>query len=989
MKKQPTSIASMIKISIQQKCKACGHEKRGSLSAWLFPLKPRCTCRLRRSSQPAKQNSLGILRPDEAVRQVPASLQEKYEIIAHIGSGGMATVFKVKDKASGNLYALKLISSQLAEQELMTKRLSQEARAISSLSHKNICALVDFSKEGNESPPYLLLQYLQGEGLDLLLDRENSLEEKRALRIFIQIAEALVHAHSNGIVHRDLKPSNILIESSPEHDTVKVVDFGIAKLTGEDSLDKTKLTQTGELIGSPLYMSPEQCRGNQLDGRSDIYSFACLMYETLSGNPPFSGDTPIRIILKHVSQEAPPLKDTLLSNDLKELIKRCLQKEADLRYQTAESLLADLQRIYRGEKLTFKAPAAKWCRKSALALFVISAACLITAILITGSAIVQSEKLPPLSKQSLGDSSWDLEDIASQDFFNRGFYKPAKLGFLHCLSLCEHEYAKKSLTLDKLALLSHCMGELQEEKSFAQMIMQLRNENTDRVTLASESEKLLLKLKRFEPATNKGEADRLFGELISLLDSLMKPPEEEHNRIQSLISNGTRAMEMAIGEDSVPVARLRLRQAELLILQRDALLSTRMLPETGEIARVKNDQIIALLSKVTSSFNKGNLEKSDADLNRCYINLACLYNDSENSAEAKILAIQVISNLKDCNDETSWKLKTRARIERARSVELASDPAKAIVAYKDVLLSLNNLQDKYLAESFAQVASRRLLEAAIKSEKEKAAQDCFRDLIMDKKCQPLLRAVYDMKIAGIILKSDSSIKQNQFSEVSGSHKKKSLETLLDAEPYLRDALKIRQHLEQSPETEEVLESAQQLLQLDQSLAAGYKRGDLKAESESLAKQVVALLERASEANRSRRLAYAYLDLACALEENGKTKEAESALNKFEKQRDFTQGYLLAEDAARLKRKGNEPDLALAQAIFNRGASCYARGDLSNARKFSEEAAALVSSFNPEILDKRSKELASEILTTCACLQEQHSSKFREYKLLAQRYRYAD
>jgi serine/threonine-protein kinase len=177
--------------------------------------------------------------------------------------------------------------------------------------------------------------FVTGESLESVLNSEGVLTGERAINIFIQIAEALVHAHEKGIVHRDLKPSNVLL-TKHEHvdDFVKLVDFGIAKIADSFNADKTKLTQTGELIGTPLYMSPEQCHGDELDARSDLYSLGCVMYETISGSPPFDGENAVRVLLKQISDEPAPLPKMFgISADLKEVIMRCLEKDSNDRYQ--------------------------------------------------------------------------------------------------------------------------------------------------------------------------------------------------------------------------------------------------------------------------------------------------------------------------------------------------------------------------------------------------------------------------------------------------------------------------------------------------------------------------------------------------------------------------------------------------------------------------------------------------------------------------------
>ena len=284
--------------------------------------------------------------------QVGALIDERYEVLAHIGSGGMGEVYKVLDRETQKLFALKMISPQLAEKKILAKRLEHEAHAARTLVHGNIVSVYDVGAS-TDGAPYLIMDYVEGDGLDLVLRKEVCLSQKRALPIFMQIAEALVHAQQKSIVHRDLKPSNILMAKTPEgNDMVKIVDFGIAKVSDQDGADKTKLTQTGELLGTPLYMSPEQCTGDEIDARSDIYSFGCIMHEVLSGKSPFAAENSVKVILKHLNEDAPPLPNNVgITADMKEVIARCLEKHRDNRYKTPVDLHIDLERISDGRPI--------------------------------------------------------------------------------------------------------------------------------------------------------------------------------------------------------------------------------------------------------------------------------------------------------------------------------------------------------------------------------------------------------------------------------------------------------------------------------------------------------------------------------------------------------------------------------------------------------------------------------------------------------------
>ncbi len=301
-----------------------------------------------------QDNDTELSDDEKAAHVLPVGtiIDGKYRVVDHIGSGGMGEVYKVESTEVTGFYALKVLAPQLASQKLMARRLENEAKAARTLAHGNIVSVYDVG-EDSHGAPYLVMDFIEGEGLDQILKREQHFTQERAIHLFIQIAEALVHARQKSILHRDLKPSNILLtktESGTE--LIKIVDFGIAKIDDKHSVDKTQLTQTGELLGTPLYMSPEQCRGEELDGRSDIYSFGCIMYEMLVGKPAFEAENQVLVILKHQSDIRPVLPASLgISRTMRDLIARCLEKDPENRYPDAVSLQIDLERILNGKPL--------------------------------------------------------------------------------------------------------------------------------------------------------------------------------------------------------------------------------------------------------------------------------------------------------------------------------------------------------------------------------------------------------------------------------------------------------------------------------------------------------------------------------------------------------------------------------------------------------------------------------------------------------------
>ncbi|MBS1953171.1 MAG: tetratricopeptide repeat protein [Cyanobacteria bacterium SZAS-4] len=268
---------------------------------------------------------------------------DKYEVLETIGGGGMGMIYKAKHILMKRIVAIKMMHPQYVSSASNLKRFQQEAQAASALSHPNILAVFDFGLTP-AGAPFLVMDFLEGTNLAEVLDEVGLLPASRATNIFAQACAGLAHAHSKGVIHRDLKPGNImLVEFDQRKDFVKIVDFGIAKvLPSGDESEAAHLTQTGEVFGSPLYMSPEQCRGRNLDIRSDIYSLGCVMYRTLTGSSPFFGQDPMECMYKQVN-EAPNKffetnPDTKAPEALEAIVFKCLAKEPADRYQTMSEL---------------------------------------------------------------------------------------------------------------------------------------------------------------------------------------------------------------------------------------------------------------------------------------------------------------------------------------------------------------------------------------------------------------------------------------------------------------------------------------------------------------------------------------------------------------------------------------------------------------------------------------------------------------------------
>ncbi|HEY9773339.1 MAG TPA: serine/threonine-protein kinase [Planktothrix sp.] len=277
---------------------------------------------------------------------VGTTLAGNYEIESVIGHGGMGVVYKARHALMDRTVAIKMLQAQLISDSMSVKRFQQESKAASRINHPNVITVYDFGISPT-GQPYIVMDYLEGISLADVIKHEGQVSVERAIRVVAQACDALDHAHKQGVVHRDLKPTNIvLVKYDDEADFVKVVDFGVAKLMNSGA-DGQRLTQAGEVCGSPVYMSPEQCMGMELDPRSDIYSMGVVIYETLTGKLPILGKTMVDTMSKHISEQAPRFSETrpdlYIPERLESVIFKALAKDPIDRHQTMEELKNDLE----------------------------------------------------------------------------------------------------------------------------------------------------------------------------------------------------------------------------------------------------------------------------------------------------------------------------------------------------------------------------------------------------------------------------------------------------------------------------------------------------------------------------------------------------------------------------------------------------------------------------------------------------------------------
>lgn len=259
-------------------------------------------------------------------------LGNRYEIIAKIGSGGMSNVYQARDRVLNRVVTVKVLREELAEDKEFVRRFQLEAQAVASLSHPNIVSIYDVGEENGL--PYLVMEYVDGCNLKEILKREGRLSPGEAISIGMQVCAALAHAHDKGIIHRDIKPHNILVMPGGR---IKVTDFGLARVL---SLPAATMTQSGTVMGSVHYFSPEQARGEDVGPESDIYSLGVVLYEALAGHLPFQGDNPVSIALKHIQEDPPPLRkeNPAVPPALEEIILKAMAKDPRERFASAREM---------------------------------------------------------------------------------------------------------------------------------------------------------------------------------------------------------------------------------------------------------------------------------------------------------------------------------------------------------------------------------------------------------------------------------------------------------------------------------------------------------------------------------------------------------------------------------------------------------------------------------------------------------------------------
>lgn len=300
----------------------------------------------------SNEDTVVAARPDPYIGKVI----DKYKLVERLGAGGMGLVYRAEQARMDRCVAVKLLPFTLVNDQVNVKRIEREAKAMGNLRHPNIATIFDFGFS-EECQPYLVMELITGRSLGNLIQELGTLDPARVVRIMTQVADAMDYAHKHGIIHRDLKPDNIMLDNHHTDDFVKVLDFGIAKNVDHQAVNPSQsLTRPGTVVGSPLYMSPEQCVGQKMDGKTDIYSLGVIMYEVLTGIVPCKGATIYETICKKTTETPPPFP--VQRPELKELEELTLACLATMQSERPESMQEVRDRLRAMSTATFEMPAS-------------------------------------------------------------------------------------------------------------------------------------------------------------------------------------------------------------------------------------------------------------------------------------------------------------------------------------------------------------------------------------------------------------------------------------------------------------------------------------------------------------------------------------------------------------------------------------------------------------------------------------------------------
>ena len=494
---------------------------------------------------------------------IGAIIKNRYQVVAYLGRGGMSTVYKALDMSTGRTVALKILHAELLSDTTRVQRFTQEAKTYRNLRHDHIVKTYDFFMDDAERH-CLVMEYHEGKNLSEVLSDTGRLSVRRAIKVFSEICSALDHAHAQGIVHRDLKPSNIaLVETENDGDYVKVLDFGIAKLMPNDDNTQLGLTQTGEIVGSPLYMSPEQCMAKPIDHRSDIYSLGCLMYEALTGEPPLMGGNVYETFHMQTHDRPRPLGDIRPEfkngTQFEFIILKAMAKNPRHRYQTMNELKTALEQVgafssgsgikklvtkYQQRKIRERAAKGKGIPA------VVAAS--VTAVVVIACGFLFQDRIKQIIVPA--DQRFNNAIVAYRNAFDQGEYEVAETEANKALKVASEERKQWQIpALKNLVDLYRIQGRIKDSEKLESEIEQLQQPKFK--SIAKTEKKLLNRLENMSSESEEvEEIEDICFQLIDVAQNYID--NQQWSEARSVLKRTLAIAKKSLGEKSLVVAGL-------------------------------------------------------------------------------------------------------------------------------------------------------------------------------------------------------------------------------------------------------------------------------------------------------------------------------------------------------------------------------------------------------------------------------------------------
>ncbi len=489
---------------------------------------------------------------------IGVTLESGIYIQAIIGRGGMSSVYRGEQLMIGRTVAVKVLHSLLFSEANALMRFQQEAKAVGALDHPGIIKVHEFHA-GEKGRSYLVMEYVEGVTLSSL-PKSQRLDWKRARNIFTQACDALDHAHKRGVVHRDIKPSNImLIKSDQDPDFVKILDFGIAKLLACEN-EALRLTQTGEIFGSPLYMSPEQCTAQKVDQRSDIYSLGCVLYESLTGKPPLSGANIYETIFKHTSEMPASLRvhrpHLEHLSEFEAVVLKAMAKNPAERFQSMGEFKSALESIGQTE---IKSAAQKVKEKVELLKRRKSAqkrqgppSYTIPAMVAVFAVALAVSWNTAMQHGASSQASWQSLYEVGQKSFDNGDYKSAQELLSQAKEKAVNEPANLKATVEELIDLQRAQG-LNADTSLtalsSELELRLRRQLNHKIDL------LAIEVYSAKQKKDANQIKKVCNEINDCVASLMVSSSVFDESVESALEKALDASDEVMGKDSRPSAR--------------------------------------------------------------------------------------------------------------------------------------------------------------------------------------------------------------------------------------------------------------------------------------------------------------------------------------------------------------------------------------------------------------------------------------------------